>query len=145
MFFTARCRVTLNCGETLQTGTVAIFKGQQMKEIKTPAQAAFVVGVCFAFVLFVPVAMIWKGHVITIVWGWFLVPLGIPQIGIAHAIGLGVLSMFFNGSSSLSKNDIRELLGKEKDIEERLLEAAFRMASYPAIFLGIAYVAKGFM
>lgn len=33
----------------------------------------------------------WRAFVMTRLWGWFVVPLGLPAIGIAHAIGLSLL------------------------------------------------------
>ncbi len=30
----------------------------------------------------------WKAFVLSIVWGWFVVPLGAPAIGVLHAYGL---------------------------------------------------------
>jgi hypothetical protein len=35
--------------------------------------------------------LIWRGFVIKMLWGWFLVPLGVPAISIALACGLLIL------------------------------------------------------
>jgi len=37
--------------------------------------------------LFIP-TIIFSGFVTAELWGWFVVPLGVPAIGIAHALGL---------------------------------------------------------
>lgn len=37
-----------------------------------------------------PILWVWGGFVVSVLWGWYLVPFGIEQIGIAHAIGLGI-------------------------------------------------------
>lgn len=35
--------------------------------------------------------MAFRGYVLTDLWGWFVVPLGAPQIGITAAIGLSLI------------------------------------------------------
>lgn len=32
-----------------------------------------------------------RGFVLSYLWAWFLVPLGLPEIGIAHAIGIAMM------------------------------------------------------
>jgi hypothetical protein len=49
-----------------------------------------------------------------LLWGWFVVPLGVPPIGIAHAFGLCWLASFLNGSIG---RGIR--LAKERGDEDR--------------------------
>ena len=34
------------------------------------------------------VYMVVNGWAVSVLWGWFVVPLGVPAVGIAHAIGL---------------------------------------------------------
>ena len=41
--------------------------------------------------LSIPFFIVLSGLVIKMLWGWFVVPFGIQPIGIAHALGLGVL------------------------------------------------------
>ena len=40
-----------------------------------------------AVLVFVPV-MLLRGYVLHAMWGWFVVPLGVPAVGIVHAIGI---------------------------------------------------------
>ena len=42
-------------------------------------------------VLSVPVASVIRGWVLSILWGWFAVPLGVPPIGVVHMMGLSIL------------------------------------------------------
>lgn len=35
------------------------------------------------------------GFTISVLWGWFVVPLGVTPIGMANAFGLSVMIMFF--------------------------------------------------
>jgi hypothetical protein len=46
-----------------------------------------------AAIIIVPLA-IWNGAVISILWGWFIVPLGAPPLTVAHAIGVSLLIGF---------------------------------------------------
>ena len=39
----------------------------------------------------IPLAIITKGIALQVLWGWFVVPLGIPDIGMAHALGIAGL------------------------------------------------------
>ena len=58
---------------------------------KQQGEQEVTIGGCLAvLVLFIP-ATIWSALVTSIIWGWFVVPLGVPPIGIAHAIGLTLL------------------------------------------------------
>lgn len=44
-----------------------------------------------ALILLVPTVM-WGGYVVSVLWGWFIVPLGAPPVGIAHALGLMLMA-----------------------------------------------------
>jgi len=37
---------------------------------------------------------LWKGYVVSCLWLWFLVPLGVPAIGVLHAWGISILAGF---------------------------------------------------
>ena len=55
------------------------------------------------FVL-VPLLLLWQGWAMSTLWGWFVVPLGLPIISVAEAAGLclvaSVLRMRRTGNSS---------------------------------------------
>ncbi len=42
-------------------------------------------------IVLVPFHLIWEALVIKVLWGWFVIPLGVPAIGLAQAGGLSVL------------------------------------------------------
>jgi hypothetical protein len=42
-------------------------------------------------VLMIPVSIVVNGLLLRLFWGWFVVPLGLAPIGIAHALGISVL------------------------------------------------------
>jgi hypothetical protein len=43
--------------------------------------------IILGIILLVPMALL-RGFVVFTLWGWFLIPLGLPAIGIAHAMGI---------------------------------------------------------
>lgn len=53
---------------------------------------------CFAMLVLIPVSVVLSiiigGYTIQQLWGWFVVPLGLPAIGYLHAAGLGSLFAF---------------------------------------------------
>lgn len=79
-------------------------------------------------------AAVCNGFALWLLWGWFMVPLGIPPIGIAWAVGLSTVATMLLPSPSRAKSDggewyipLLELLGK------------------PALALLVGWVAKSFM
>lgn len=58
-----------------------------------------------------PVLWVWSGVVVTFLWGWFIVPLGLDQIGLAHAIGLVIMISFLTKKININ-NDKEDPLSK---------------------------------
>lgn len=48
----------------------------------------------------IPVAVITRGYILSILWTWFLLPLNFPQISIPEAMGLSLVISFFRKNSS---------------------------------------------
>ncbi len=46
---------------------------------------------CLVLLLSTPILVAWSGFIISKLWLWFMVPLGLSPIEIAHAIGLMVM------------------------------------------------------
>jgi hypothetical protein len=53
----------------------------------------------------------WKGFVLTRLWTWFVVPLGMPGLSVWHAAGLGVLVGWLTDSAAI----ISALTSDEQD------------------------------
>ncbi len=53
----------------------------------------------------IAVLAIWQGYVLSILWGWFFVPLGLPTISIAHAIGIALVVGVLRGMPPESKSE----------------------------------------
>lgn len=56
----------------------------------TDAKNKFTIGT--VTLLLVPVMIVVNGYVLSVMWNWFCVPLGMIQIGAAHALGISVLA-----------------------------------------------------
>lgn len=58
---------------------------------------------------FIAMFMLLRGLLLSLLWGWFVVPFGVPPIGIAWAIGLSVLMAMLTkeppGDSSKTANE----------------------------------------
>jgi hypothetical protein len=63
------------------------------------------IGAIAFFALTLAALSIWSGYVLSILWGWFLVPMGAKQIGVAHAIGLAAIVNVFMGQRGVNGND----------------------------------------
>lgn len=53
-----------------------------------------------AVIVMTAVSAISAAFILKTLWGWFLVPLGVPAIGTAHASGIGSLVMMFKHKKS---------------------------------------------
>lgn len=76
-----------------------------------------------------------RGWVLSVIWGWFMVPLGAPAIGIAAAIGVALIGHMVAGSWQPTREQTKE--EKQADM--------FRIFFNPLMTLGIAWVVKQFM
>jgi len=74
------------------------------------------------FILLIPVELFLHGWVISLLWLWFAVPLGVPAITIGVAIGLACLASMFQPIGVMRQWDM------EKSSEEKvtkMITAAF--------------------
>lgn len=85
------------------------------------------------FVAFIGVMCLYHAWVIATLWAWFIVPLGVTKIGIAHAYGISTLITAVIG--------VRGLYAPEDKRQEALV-ASFLM---PIIALFFGWIALGFM
>lgn len=47
------------------------------------------------------ISIFWGGFVASVLWGWFIVPLGVAPIGVLHASGIAIVVSAFLGSRGL--------------------------------------------
>ena len=89
--------------------------------------------VAFAAIL-VPFSIL-SGWALSWLWLWFLVPLGVPAIGLAHSIGIVSLVSFLTKQYNPTSNDTSE---------EKYGKLAYAVMS-PFLALGIGYIVHSFM
>lgn len=83
----------------------------------------------FGLVLFVPL-LLWSAFVLMKLWGWFLVPLGVPRIGLVGAVGVDLIV-------SLTAHQFVP----ERQTMQNWAERVARAVVIPAIILFVGWVA----
>lgn len=91
-----------------------------------------VVGVFFGVLA---LSVIINGYVLSILWVWFVVPLGLPVISVAHSIGLAMVTGWLT----------YQYTNKEEDNIKALTEFAILFIVRPLAVLSIGYIVKQFM
>jgi len=99
------------------------------------AAVGFIAGV----LVLLAISAIWKGYVLTVLWGWFVVPtFGLPALSLAPAIGMSMVVSFLTHQSDATKE-------QEGSSSERLAKAVAHALLVPALVLGIGAVVRHFM
>lgn len=59
----------------------------------------------FAVLAAFAVSCVFSGWILQTMWAWFVVPLGVSPLSLAHAVGLdSLLTIYWYGSAKASKN-----------------------------------------
>jgi hypothetical protein len=87
----------------------------------------------FALAQIVP-CWIWKGYVIVALWKWFVVPMGLPEIHIAHVLGLSITLGLLAGITSM-RNSIDEIRKNSDDEMSTKIARIFLDWMVPGIVL----------
>jgi hypothetical protein len=69
------------------------------------------VGIAVSFVVLLVVASLVEGWVLSILWGWFITPLGFPIISIWHGVGISLMMHFSAPYRSPIEPDLYNALG----------------------------------
>jgi hypothetical protein len=97
------------------------------------------IGVVFGVFGLLALSAMWKGYVLTILWGWFVVPtFGLPTLALAPAIGMSLVVSFLTHQSDATKE-------QEGSSSDRLAKSAALALLYPALVLGFGAVVRQFM
>lgn len=84
-------------------------------------------------------SLVINGFVLSCFWHWFFVPFGLPPIGVAHALGLSLVSHYLSTSP----------LAAEKPPEEKIAEKCARLLfariGFATVSLFIGFVVSRFM
>ena len=93
--------------------------------------------VCMGIVL-IPLIMVINGFTISCLWNWYLAPLGLKELGLVHAMGIGLFLAYVNFHS-------KEKSDRKREPEEILLELAGNCVARPAVVLLIGFLLKGYI
>ena len=100
----------------------------------------------FILFLFGIPSIIWRGYVLTVLWGWFIAGLfGLPALGVAQAIGLClVVSYLTVDFSSAVRDQYVSKLPDDKSFECAVAQVVTGYL-YSTLALGVGYVVKLFL
>lgn len=88
------------------------------------------------------VSAIWSGYVLSILWGWFVVPaMSLPPISIPLAIGISLIAHM------LTRQDLSQLAQKEStsSVGARISTSWATTLAIPAFGLLIGWIVKGYL
>lgn len=97
--------------------------------------ATFVVATTAVLII---LGLLISGFTLQCLWAWFLVPLGLPELGLVHAMGLGLLTRWL----TWQKIDCQQT---EKTEKETIVQQLIFGFVYPLGVLGIGFVLQLFM
>jgi hypothetical protein len=83
----------------------------------------------FLGILSIVIAAVISGTVLMVLWGWFIVPLGVPAIRVVHGIGIAITVSFLTHQVSAER--------KDPDFAELLVQGIV----YDLVCLGIGFFA----
>ncbi len=95
-----------------------------------------VFGVITTIVGMLAFGVIVNGYILSILWVWFLVPLGLPAISVAHSIGVAMVASWLTYQHQSTT---------QEDKDKALQNLAVVFIVRPLATLGIGYLVKQFM
>jgi hypothetical protein len=97
-------------------------------------QAALITLAVFGIPAIMALSAIWRGYVLSIIWGWFIVPtFGLPALSIPVAIGLSVVVGMLTSHAT------------KTDGEKNALSAVLIAFFVPVFALLVGWIAKSFI
>lgn len=104
--------------------------------METVSKAIGLIAICLAGLVGLAVL---RGFVLASLWGWFVVPLGVPALGIAQAIGISLIVSLFLAHLARDKSD------DEGEGWKRLGLTMVRALSITLLSWGAGAIVHGFM
>ena len=82
---------------------------------------------------------LWGGFAASVLWGWFVVPLGVPEVSMLHAVGLTLALRALAGFSGKPQPDKPE----DKMVALRALGRVLAVATItPGLALAVGWVVR---
>lgn len=91
------------------------------------------------FVLIIGGSSLLRGWALSILWGWFMVPLGLPALPLVTAMGVALVVSF------MTYQRIPDCKEKDKEWYERLGDTLGHIILMPFLVLGIGWIIKQFL
>lgn len=101
------------------------------------------IGAVFYTLVITVLSIIWNGYVLSVLWSWFIVPLGVVSITIAWAIGLSVVIGLFKATVSNTSETSNN--SADKSWTDILISTSIRAFVPGLVSLGLGYVVHLFM
>lgn len=97
---------------------------------------AHFVGWFIVFAFSIPVAL-WNGYVLTVLWGWYMIPAHVPDIGLKTAVGINlIVSYLVTNSANADFDDNADIPAVLKGLIRIFLSA---MLGLGVLFSGWLY------
>lgn len=90
---------------------------------------------CAVLFLSVPAALL-RGWVLSLLWAWFVVPLGVPPITYLHAVGISLLASLLTHKNSPADDAALE----KKNAHEKIVEGIATMLVGPLFVLLLGWL-----
>lgn len=95
------------------------------------------------WILLTPLLAMWRGYVLSILWGWFVAAyFGLPELGVTQAIGLSYVVMYL--TASIPPKREKEPEGREYLIEQLSRIIVFH-GFYPLLVLFSGWIVQKFL
>lgn len=104
----------------------------------------WLIGFCLVFSTVLVFQSLVLGYVLSIMWGWFFTPLGLPAIGVINALGIALTVNFLTSRVWGMEAMEKQILGKEKANKEAMKRLGFSLV-YPWFALLLGYIAHCWM
>lgn len=94
---------------------------------------------CLLLLITVPLSAIWRGYILSILWGWFIVStFEAPPLGVAAAIGVSLVISYLT-----KQND--EYKDESKSQMERVIQSIVYAFLDPAVALAFGWAVHAFL
>lgn len=98
-------------------------------------KALAVIGIVLGAITAIALFAIYNAWVLSILWGWFIVPLGVKSLSIAHAYGVTLVAGLFLSTRGIKEN---------KNQDDRI-SSLITWLILPLVALFFGWIAVGFM
>jgi hypothetical protein len=89
-----------------------------------------------------PALYVLNGWALSILWEWFIVPIGLPPVSVPMAVGIAIVVGFLTKQTE-TKHCVDTRTKDEKITDA--IASIVAMIAYPLVALGIGWIVRGFI